>query len=186
MQKDEKKYSRRGWLRAVGSALAGAALAPAVTPARLSASPLSPGADAAPAYASTPSGLAPDAPSASPRKVSRIAALQEVACVECDACMPCGYGVDIPGNFLFYNRLLAEGNVPDISDTDRTSPDFRRKAIGFLRRYDREIPDRHQSQRCIKCFHCVAECRHMVFIVNELAALTAITDELRDWECQNI
>ena len=64
--------------------------------------------------------------------------------------------------------------------------DFRRKALGFLRKYDRDIPDRHQSQRCIKCFHCVAECRNMVFIVNELAALTAIADDLRDWECQNI
>ena len=30
MSKDDKKYSRRGWLRAVGATLAGAAIAPAV------------------------------------------------------------------------------------------------------------------------------------------------------------
>lgn len=118
------------------------------------------------------------------RKVGKIAVREAVGCVECDACMPCGYGVDIPGNFKFYNEMLARGGVPDTETDDVTGSDFRRKAIGFLRAYDRRIADKHQSQRCIKCFHCVSECRHGVFIVNELAELTALTDALRDWECR--
>ena len=182
MSKDDKKYSRRGWLRAVGATLAGAAIAPAVGALSAEAQHRHHGAGA-PRAASIPPSATSDAPK---RKVSRIADLQPVACIECDACMPCGYGVDIPGNFRFYNDLLAAGEMPDVNSDDRSSADFRRKALGFLRKYDRDIPDRHQSQRCIKCFHCVAECRNMVFIVNELAALTAIADGLRDWECQNI
>ena len=82
--------------------------------------------------------------------------------------------------------MLQAGAVPDLASTDRSSSEFRSKAINFLRAYDREIPDGHQSQRCIKCFHCVMACRERIFIVNELAALTAITDELRDWECREI
>lgn len=118
------------------------------------------------------------------KKVSRIAQLRPVQCTECDACMPCGYGIDIPGNFKFYNDMLEAGLVPDIEHGDRSSAEFRSKARGFLRKYDRTIADRHQAQRCIKCFHCASECREKVYIVNELAALTALTDELRDWECR--
>lgn len=166
--KEEKKYTRRQWLAALGAAVGGAAA--------IKATGASTPAQATPAPLTRPAG-----------KVSRIAAGQLVSCNECDRCMPCGYGVDIPGNLSYYNRMHQQGLVPDLSEgVDRSSADFRRKAIGFLRGYDRAVPDRHQSQRCIKCFHCVSECPQRVFIVNELAALTALTDELRDWECLNL
>lgn len=164
----QMKYTRRAWLRAIGTAMAGAAVAPLLRAT---------GNTAGDTTTAGPTGR---------KVVSRIAMLEQVGCTQCDACMPCGYGVDIPGNFRFYNEMLATGGVPDLSDTDRTSPEFRSKAKNFLRKYDRTIADRHQSQRCIKCFHCVSECRSRVFIVNELAALTAITDELRDWECREL
>lgn len=162
---DTPTYTRRQWLKAAAAALCGAALAPTRAAAQ---------------------APAPATPEQSPVKVSRIAAGKAVACTECDACMPCGYGVDIPGNFRFYDEMLASGMVPDLSSTDRSSPEFRKKAITFLRKYDTTVADRHQSHRCIKCFHCATECRERIFIVNELAALTAITDELRDWECREL
>lgn len=161
-------YDRRRWLKTVAAAICGVALAGPEAAAQTAPAPQAPSVDP------------------SPRKVSRIAARETVACTECDACMPCGYGVDIPGNLRFYNEMLESGGIPDLTSTDRSSPEFRKKAVGFLRKYDTAIPDRHQSQRCIKCFHCVSECREHIFIVNELAALTAITDELRDWECREI
>ncbi len=163
-------YDRRRWLKAVAATICAAALRDRH----------------AVAQPQQPFSAIPSADSSAPRKVSRIAAREALACTQCDACMPCGYGVDIPGNFRFYNEMLESGSIPDLSSTDRSSPEFRKKAVGFLRKYDATIPDRHQSQRCIKCFHCVTECRERIFIVNELAALTAITDELRDWECREI
>lgn len=164
---DTSRFTRRQWLKTVALALCGGTVATAS------------GAPAAVAADTPPSGTAA-------KKVSRISEGKAVACTQCDACMPCGYGVDIPANFRFYNRMLQAGAVPDLASTDRSSSEFRSKAINFLRTYDREIPDGHQSQRCIKCFHCVMACRERIFIVNELAALTAITDELRDWECREI
>ncbi|MBD5226203.1 MAG: hypothetical protein HDS68_09650 [Bacteroidales bacterium] len=161
-------YDRRQWLKALVAAVCGTAVAGRTLAAQAQMPEKVPVSES------------------SPRKVSRISAREAVACTGCDACMPCGYGVDIPGNFRFYNEMLESGSIPDLASTDRTSPEFRKKAIGFLRKYDSAIPDRHQSQRCIKCFHCVSECRERIFIVNELAALTAITDELRDWECREI
>lgn len=120
---------------------------------------------------------------ASKQKVGNISKLQPVDCLECDSCMPCGYGVDIPGNFRIYNDLLASNSIPDIDRDADTSPEFAHKARKFLHSYDRHVPDAHQSQRCIKCFHCVSGCPQGIFIVNELASLTAIADRLRDWEC---
>ena len=163
---DTSRFTRRQWLKTVALALCGGTVATAA---------------GAPAVA----GTTPASGTAA-KKVSRISQGTEVACIQCDACMPCGYGVDIPANFRFYNGMLQAGAVPDLASTDRSSSEFRSKAINFLRAYDREIPDGHQSQRCIKCFHCVMACRERIFIVNELAALTAITDELRDWECREI
>lgn len=167
------RYSRREWLKAVATLIAPTAAGVAMGTTSLGN-----------IKASAPNAPATDAASASPkRKVCRIEALEAVGCAECDSCMPCGYGIDIPGNFKFYNEMLASGNVPDIDHSDPDSWDFGTKAKTFLRKYDRTIADEHQSQRCIKCFHCVSECRHGVFIVNELAALTRLTDFLLDWEC---
>ena len=155
MSQDNEKISRRQWLgRVAAVATAGLAVASTVSCRR----------DAGAATAA----MAGDG---------------VILCDGCDRCMPCGYGVDIPGNFRYYNGRLAADGIPDLK-ADRTTADFRAKAIGYLRGYDRNVPDRHQSQRCVKCFHCVAECPEGVFIVNELAALTALADELRDWECR--
>ncbi len=35
-----------------------------------------------------------------------------ISCTECEYCMPCPYGIDIPGVFAHYNRCINEGNYP--------------------------------------------------------------------------
>lgn len=170
---NDRQISRRQWLKRVGAG------AVALAVARLAGD--APETDAAPVR--RPTASAGQVPAAAGRPKGKVARLEPVECVECDACMPCGYGVDIPGNFKVYNDLLAQGNVPDIYADDPESSAFARKARRFLRVYDRRVADAHQSQRCIRCFHCVSECQQHIYIVNELAALTEIADRLRDWEC---
>lgn len=173
---DNQTISRRQWLKTIAAAAGG------VLVARLSGSLT---ADAAGTTAATAAAgtLPPPPQTTTVSRIGKIAEGKAVGCVECDSCMPCGYGVDIPGNFRVYNTLLAEGSVPDIEKEDPESRQFATKARKFLRTYDREIPDAHQSQRCIKCFHCANECSEHIFIVNELASLTYLADTLRDWEC---
>lgn len=174
----EENIGRREWLRRVAGTVAAAALAPLVG----SAAPAGPEERNPSAGISVGSAEGPQ-PAPRKKRVSKVDARQQVGCVACDRCMPCGYGVDIPGNFEYYNARLAAGEIPDFSESP-ASGEFRRKALVYLRGYDSRIPDRHQSQRCIRCFHCVAECPEGVFIVNELAAMTELADRLRDWECR--
>lgn len=174
---NDLRVSRRQWLKRVGAGVAALAVA------RLAGD--APDVEASAAPERMTSAQTASAASGPERPKGRVATLEPVECVECDACMPCGYGVDIPGNFKVYNDLLAQNNVPDIYADDPESPAFARKTRRFLRVYDRRVADAHQSQRCIRCFHCVGECQQHIFIVNELAALTDIADRLRDWECNH-
>lgn len=37
---------------------------------------------------------------------------QNIPCTDCKYCMPCPYGIDIPANFLHYNKCVNHGYVP--------------------------------------------------------------------------
>lgn len=169
---EEKKITRRSWLKGV-VAVAGAAAASTLA-----------------ARAASAAMAAGDQPKvkAEGRNLSKVARLEPVGCTDCDRCMPCGYGVDIPGNFAFYNEKLATGAIPDVDKLEEQigSPEAQREATRFLRDYNHAVADPHQAQRCIHCFHCVMECPEKIAIVNELAAITALADRLRDIESTDI
>jgi len=41
-----------------------------------------------------------------------------VPCNDCKYCMPCPYGIDIPGVLLHYNKCVNEGNIPENIGTE--------------------------------------------------------------------
>lgn len=100
-----------------------------------------------------------------------------ISCTGCGRCMPCGYGVDIPAIFAFYNRAVVEGVVPADGDVNKMSRDNRHR---FMRDYDREINHRHAALRCISCWHCVGGCAGKVKIPRELGRIAALVDRVRD------
>ena len=87
-----------------------------------------------------------------------------IPCNSCNYCMPCPYGLDIPGAFEFMNR---------VRDARMTDP----RAI--RREYERAIPDRRRrADRCIGCGRCVTHCPQTIDIPKELDAIAAFMEGL--------
>lgn len=102
--------------------------------------------------------------------------LNTIPCNECNYCMPCPYGLNIPTIFAHYNRCIKEGNLPNKGEQD---PDYRRARRAFLIGYDRRVPKLRQASHCVQCGECVTHCPQRIQIPDELAKIDAFVEELK-------
>ncbi len=98
-----------------------------------------------------------------------------VPCNDCKYCMPCPYGIDIPGILLHYNKCLSEGNIP----TDRQDPNYREARKIYLVGYDRSVPKLRQASHCIGCSQCNPLCPQRIDIPKELHRIDAFIEKLK-------
>jgi len=98
-----------------------------------------------------------------------------VACNDCKYCMPCPYGLDIPGIFTHYNKCVNEGNVPESA----RSPEYSRARRAFLVGYDRSVPRLRQANHCVGCGKCVTHCPQNIAIPEELQRIDAFVERLK-------
>ena len=98
-----------------------------------------------------------------------------IPCTSCQYCMPCPYGIDIPTNFMFYNKCVNEGNIVD----DPQSKDFRKARRRFLIEYNRTLEADRQVEHCIGCKQCVSHCPQHINIPEQLTRINDIVEKLR-------
>lgn len=98
-----------------------------------------------------------------------------VPCNDCKYCMPCPYGLDIPGILTHYNKCVNEGNVP----SSGRDPNYDKARKRFLVSYDRAIPKPRQAERCIACEECVIHCPQNINIPKELARIDRFIEALK-------
>lgn len=98
-----------------------------------------------------------------------------VPCTGCQYCMPCPYGLDIPGIFAFYNRMLNAGNV----NSNRQSPEYRKARRAFLVNYDRAIDTQRQANHCIGCGTCMEHCPQSIKIPTEIKMIDDYVEQLK-------
>lgn len=98
-----------------------------------------------------------------------------IPCNDCDYCMPCPYGIDIPAIFVHYNKCVNEGNVPE----DRQAKNYRAARRAFLVGYDRAVPRLRQANHCIGCGKCVPLCPQNIRIPQEMARVDRFVEQLK-------
>ena len=98
-----------------------------------------------------------------------------IPCNDCKYCMPCPYGIDIPGVLTHYNKCIAEGNLT----RDRNDPDYARARRAFLIGYDRSVPKLRQADHCIGCGHCVRHCPQRIQIPREMERINNYVEALK-------
>ena len=102
--------------------------------------------------------------------------LKTIPCNECNYCMPCPYGIDIPGVLSYYNRSIKESNLPN---KGREHPDYRRARRAFLVGYDRSMPYIRQASHCIGCGQCIEHCPQRINIPAEMQKIDALVEQLK-------
>lgn len=98
-----------------------------------------------------------------------------VPCNDCKYCMPCPYGIDIPGILVHYNKCVNEGYMPK-SKFDENYAEARR---AFLVGYDRSVPKLRQASHCIGCSQCVPHCPQSIDIPKELHRIDQYVEQLK-------
>jgi uncharacterized protein len=98
-----------------------------------------------------------------------------ISCTECKYCMPCPYGIDIPGVFAHYNRCINDGNFPKGLQDEN----YRRARQAFLVGYDRSVPKLRQANHCIGCRQCVKACPQRINIPKEMERIDKFVEHLK-------
>ena len=101
--------------------------------------------------------------------------LSSIPCTACQYCMPCPYGLDIPGIFSHYNRCVNEGYVPESSK----DPDYAKARRAFLIGYDRSVPRLRQADHCIGCWQCVHHCPQSINIPMQMQKIDKFVEDLK-------
>ena len=98
-----------------------------------------------------------------------------IPCNDCMYCMPCPYGIDIPGILLHYNKCVNDGNLPK-SGADEN---YRRARRAYLVSYDRTVERIRQADHCTGCQQCNVTCPQRINIPVELRKLHSFVEQLR-------
>lgn len=98
-----------------------------------------------------------------------------IPCNDCKYCMPCPYGLDIPGTLLHYNKCINEGRMP----LSKQDPQYRRLRREFLIGYDRSVPKLRQAAHCIGCNRCVEHCPQAIDIPAQMTRINDFVEALK-------
>ena len=98
-----------------------------------------------------------------------------VGCTGCEYCMPCPYGINIPGVFRFYDNSIVEDSY--VSSVEQKG--YARARRRYLAAYDKAVESARQADHCISCGKCVKACPQHIKIPQELRRINEYIEALR-------
>ena len=101
------------------------------------------------------------------RAAEAMLSLNTIPCNRCDYCMPCPYGLDIPGILTFRNEVLASKE--------------KLSARQILSLYRKRIPEPlRRAEHCTGCERCNSHCPQQIDMPKEIAAIDAWISDLKN------
>lgn len=100
-----------------------------------------------------------------------MAGIPTISCTACAYCMPCPYGVDIPGNFSFYNDAVSSHLLP-LPET--SAPDYAERQERFINDYRQAIPAEGRANQCVDCEACLPKCPQQIRIPNQMGRIVSM------------
>ena len=97
-----------------------------------------------------------------------MAGIPTIPCTTCGYCMPCPYGVDIPGNFAFYNKAMNEHLLPLPA---ATAPEYAEHRERFVADYRKALPAEARANQCVDCEACLPKCPQQIRIPNQMSRI---------------
>ena len=98
-----------------------------------------------------------------------------VKCTACNYCMPCPYGINIPGIFKFYNDNITAGTYVKSKEQEH----YARARRKYLLSYNEAIPTVRQADHCIACRRCERDCPQNIRIPDELRRIDKYIESLK-------
>ena len=100
---------------------------------------------------------------------NQMAGFPTIPCTTCAYCMPCPYGVDIPGNFAYYNQAVTDHVLPL---PDATAADYATRKQQFVDGYHKALPDEKTwASQCQDCEVCLSKCPQQIRIPNQMVRI---------------
>ncbi len=99
-----------------------------------------------------------------------------VPCTGCNYCMPCPYGINIPGVFKFYNDNIRDGTYV----VNEEQKGYARARKSYLLKYNKAIPTVRQADHCIGCGTCLPACPQQIQIPNQLHRIDRYIERLKE------
>ncbi|MCF0243584.1 MAG: aldo/keto reductase [Bacteroidaceae bacterium] len=104
-----------------------------------------------------------------------IRGVQTIPCTACSYCMPCPYGIDIPGIFTHYNKCLNEGVMP----VNPNASEYARLRRNYLIGLARSVEPERQPDHCIGCGKCEQACPQNIRIPREMRKIDDFINKLK-------
>jgi len=105
------------------------------------------------------------------RIADQMAGFPTIGCTTCSYCMPCPYGVDIPGNFAFYNEAVTKKMLPL---PEPTAKDYDERQEAFLKAYREAIGAEERATTCVDCGECLSKCPQQIRIPNQMSRIVEL------------
>lgn len=88
-----------------------------------------------------------------------ISGIPTIPCTTCGYCMPCPFGVDIPGNFSLYNKAIQNQTIKNKS---------------FAADYNNTFKVEERASQCVDCEACLPKCPQQIRIPNQMRRISEV------------